>query len=543
MSPLLFLIFINDLVEELPKGVECSLFADDAALYCSHTSLEEAQRLLQEAVTVVERWSVKNKLDLNLTKSCTFFFSSATRDASWRPDITLHGEKMPFGVGPKELNPQFLGVTLDRSLCFADHVENVCKRVGDRCKMLACLASRSWGWKKHSLRRVFTSTQRSIMDYAASAWQPWLSSSQMEKLERTQNKCLRLITGQYSNSDLDAVRLEAGVPSYQTHSNQLIATAYEKGLRMPTDHPRRTALVTDKEVIHRHNLRSSCRERGKSIVESLPIKDAERKPKDINITKPWSTRAPNWKVTTNQDIKNDIPAIKVAIEDLNSPVVIYTDGSCTDGTTDGGAAAVVTVGSAEEPECVKVCQAKGNQNTCSYMEEWRALELGINWVEEHPQAKTAFCTDSLSLLQAIDNLNPETDEIRTRVEGLQGSVDLMYVPGHKDVPGNELADKYAKEAAKLPGPYASEGLSFSAAKSCINRLVRDEPSSHRIISKTYADVSEKIDRQHIKSRKHGALIAQLRTGHHKNLNYYKNFIDKDVSAFCERCNQEKIDTV
>ena len=54
LSPILFLLFINDLVKDLPEGVECSLFADDAAIYCSDPSLEEAQKLLQKAVTAVE---------------------------------------------------------------------------------------------------------------------------------------------------------------------------------------------------------------------------------------------------------------------------------------------------------------------------------------------------------------------------------------------------------------------------------------------------------------------------------------------------------
>jgi hypothetical protein len=54
LPPILFLLFINYLVKDLREGVECSLFADDAAIYCSDASLDEAQKLLQKAVTVVE---------------------------------------------------------------------------------------------------------------------------------------------------------------------------------------------------------------------------------------------------------------------------------------------------------------------------------------------------------------------------------------------------------------------------------------------------------------------------------------------------------
>ena len=334
-----------------------------------------------------------------------------------------------------------------------------------RCKLLACLASKSWGWRKHSLRRVFTATQRSIMDYSAAAYHPYLSGTQMEKLEVTQRKCIRLITGQYSNTNKDALYLESSIPTYSTHSKRLIATAYEKGMRQPDNHPRRTAI--DKTVTHRAKLRSSLRVKGQEYTASLPTSDSARRPLPSKIFEPWTSGERNWKVTPNQDVKRDIPAVLNVIESLQADVVIYTDGSCAEGLHDGGAAAVVTTGTASVPVQVDVRQAKGDKHTCSYQEEERALLLGLDWVEEHPQQKTAICTDSLSLLQAMDSLNPTTSEVRSRIESLPGSFDLLYVPGHKDVPGNELADQFAKEAAGFAGPYARGDVSMEAACSAI----------------------------------------------------------------------------
>ena len=193
---------------------------------------------------------------------------------------------MPFGDGPKELDPTFLGVIMDRSLAFTEHVRKVCKKVSKRCKLLGCLASRSWGWHKQNLKGVYLAAQRSIMDYAAGGWQPWLSNTQIGKLEVTQNKCLRLITGQYANSHLDSIHLESGIPSYKCHSKVLIAVAYEKGLRADPDHPRRIAL--NKKVLHRLKTRSSLTEMGKSLAQSLSLTNLERCPNQIPIIKPWS---------------------------------------------------------------------------------------------------------------------------------------------------------------------------------------------------------------------------------------------------------------
>ena len=77
LSPLLFLLFINDINKEIPDNVQSLLFADDASLYTMHTDLNIAQDQLQVAVSAVERWSLDNKLDLNISKSCTYFLTTA----------------------------------------------------------------------------------------------------------------------------------------------------------------------------------------------------------------------------------------------------------------------------------------------------------------------------------------------------------------------------------------------------------------------------------------------------------------------------------
>ena len=193
---------------------------------------------------------------MNLKKSCTFFFSTDSNQAKWRPNIKLFGEQMKYGDDPEEKCPKFLGVTLDRSLCFQDHVKSVTEKVENRRKMLYCLASRSWGWKKHNLRRIYIAMHRSIMDYAAPAWQPWLSETAFNKLEVAQNNCLKIITAVYRNSNIECRRIEADIPSYRTHSNQLVATSHGKGLRLPSDHPRREAIENSKTP-HRTKTRSS----------------------------------------------------------------------------------------------------------------------------------------------------------------------------------------------------------------------------------------------------------------------------------------------
>ena len=80
--------------------------------------------------------------------------------------------------------------------------------------MLASLSSKQWGWKKKPMKRVYTTVQRSVMDYSAAAWQPWLCKSLFQKLKTAQNSALRTMSGQCQSTLVEAIRLQTGVDSY-----------------------------------------------------------------------------------------------------------------------------------------------------------------------------------------------------------------------------------------------------------------------------------------------------------------------------------------
>ena len=59
ISPLLFIIYIDDITDNIPPEVMVSLFADDVALYSSSIGLATAEARIQEALNVVAHWSTK----------------------------------------------------------------------------------------------------------------------------------------------------------------------------------------------------------------------------------------------------------------------------------------------------------------------------------------------------------------------------------------------------------------------------------------------------------------------------------------------------
>ena len=84
----------------------------------------------------------------------------------------------------------------------------------------------------------------SKMDCSGPGWQPWLSDHSINLLERMQNKALRVVTGQLRSSPVESLRLETGVPSYDTQTQGNTLKFSELAKRLPLDHPRHIALTS-----------------------------------------------------------------------------------------------------------------------------------------------------------------------------------------------------------------------------------------------------------------------------------------------------------
>ncbi|KAL5263836.1 hypothetical protein ACHWQZ_G005044 [Mnemiopsis leidyi] len=213
------------------------------------------------------------------------------------------------------------------------------------------------------------------------------------------------------------------------------------------------------------------------------------------------------------------------------------DGSCKDGTDNGGAAAVITTGSARNPIELEVLKRKGAKYTCSYDEEKNAMNLALDWTLEHNRSSdTIICSDSLSLITSIENRQSNLREIIDKLQQLKGRTIIQWVSSHSNIPGNELADKYAKEIAQDGEPPVTP-LSYNAARALIKGEIRDQAPSHPTISKTYEHLSFKEDRK-IGSRRDAALLAQLRSGHCKELAAYRHRIDNSKDEKCPKCQFE-----
>ena len=124
LGPILFLLFTNDLTSSLSGG-KVVLYADDAQFIHSSDpkDMEGLQNSVQTTLSRAKNWFVQNGLKINPQKSEILLVASSRRRISVDFEITFDGATLHPAQKVK-----VLGVVLDKSLTFEDHISVVIRR-------------------------------------------------------------------------------------------------------------------------------------------------------------------------------------------------------------------------------------------------------------------------------------------------------------------------------------------------------------------------------------------------------------------------------
>ena len=232
LGSVLFSLFINDLPSSLPSSVSLSLYADDLAIWSSSPLVPTAVEATQGALFRLKRWSEYWCLPLNPSKCEASFISVDPHQANLQPNLLLLGSRLRFNP-----TPTFLGVTFDLTLSFSKHVSSLKAKFFPRLKALRCISASSWGPSKESLSLLYKSFLRPLLTYASPGWFPFLSATNLTKLERLHRAASRAITGCLSSSPIPLLLSEASLPPLRVTLTHFTLLSYERALRLPTSFP------------------------------------------------------------------------------------------------------------------------------------------------------------------------------------------------------------------------------------------------------------------------------------------------------------------
>ena len=194
LGPLLFLIFVNDLLLSLEKsGTSVYMYADDITIYSANSDLGQAEASLQNAVDSVQSWFKNNKLLLNPKKSHVMLIGTRQRTQEKLLRITVNETTLD-----QKDHVKLLGIHIDKNLTWSAHTEKLGRDLNRRLPLLNRLAHII---PKKSLKTVFNCLIQSKIDYCLSVWGNCCSKN-INLIQRIQNRAARIITSNTRNFDI-----------------------------------------------------------------------------------------------------------------------------------------------------------------------------------------------------------------------------------------------------------------------------------------------------------------------------------------------------
>ena len=120
LSPLLLLIYVNDLQKPHHRQNLKSQFADETILWTASKNVKFAATLLHKDLEKLAKWCAKWRIILNPEKSEVIIFSECPLSRSTEPILKPYGERL-------KIYPQvkFLGITFTSKFTFQTHFEEI----------------------------------------------------------------------------------------------------------------------------------------------------------------------------------------------------------------------------------------------------------------------------------------------------------------------------------------------------------------------------------------------------------------------------------
>ena len=196
LGPLLFLIYINDIVNSSVVG-NFVLFADDTNIFVSGKNKIDAYKNANQVMDDVAKYMHKNQLHINLDKSVYMHFRPSLTYSERLTCARVHeyGSEPTLKIGNTKLKKvdkvKFLGVIIDENLSWEPHIEHLTKKLNSSIVMIKRIIKFI---PKSEYMKIYDALFKSHLSYCISSWGS-IAESKLNCLFRLQKRCIRLLFG------------------------------------------------------------------------------------------------------------------------------------------------------------------------------------------------------------------------------------------------------------------------------------------------------------------------------------------------------------
>ena len=177
----MFLIYVNDLGEDISNNSYINMIADDANIQMKIIN-ENSCKELQEDINKIKAWSKKWKMEFNVDKCHVVRFGKSKKRPVWQ--YKLGNETIPSADKEKDL-----GVVINDKLEPEDHINQI---TGKMHNLLANMKIAFTYIDASMVRKIITTFIRPTLEYASVAWNPH-TQKDITKIERIQRVATRWV--------------------------------------------------------------------------------------------------------------------------------------------------------------------------------------------------------------------------------------------------------------------------------------------------------------------------------------------------------------
>ena len=184
LAPTLFNLYTNDLPATKSRRF---IYADDICFGTQAQTFAELECSLSSDMARMADYCYHWRLKPSAAKTVSCVFHLHNVSASRELNVTLSGKRLKH-----DPHPVYLGVTLDRTLSYRDHLEKTAGKLKGRNNLLMKLAGSSWGADANTLRSSALALCYSVGEYCAPVW---ARSAHTKLVDVQLNTTMRLVTG------------------------------------------------------------------------------------------------------------------------------------------------------------------------------------------------------------------------------------------------------------------------------------------------------------------------------------------------------------
>lgn len=440
LSPVLFNIYTSKIARIDVSGAGRILtFADDVMVYGQGRDRLAVGRMLQDGLNRVADWCEEYNAVINPEKAQVIWCSLNNRIVKEpTPPIVFD-----HSLIDRQHELKYLGITLDRTLSFRKHIDNVAVRAQKGINVVKTLASA--GIQQRVLFLLMQLVVLSVIDYGLGILS--LSKTQIDRLERVQNAAMRAVLGCTKDTHVVCMRYILDLASIRVRHKVAQVKLYLNVLGDPK-HPLHGSLSS---------IKGKRIKRGSSWMAEA--EESLRKVCDIEEIcsgREWFELSPDCRSLANVHItmgreRRECAAvindndIRQLIEEHSKPEdpVIYTDGSVRRGERSGWGFVVYS-----RNKRVHSMSGAIERTTSSMKMEIEAVTRALGWLQDARPRTThlIIVTDSQSILRRVEKGLLRSEWMNPIQHTSLRAITWIFCPGHSGVKGNEEADRLAGSA-------------------------------------------------------------------------------------------------